>query len=63
MASRMDSLSALRTMFFAVGAAHLKGDSGVIELLQKKGFAVEPVLSKTKVDPKDYKPKEIDIPW
>ena len=29
--------------FFAVGAAHLGGDKGVISLLRKKGFEVVPV--------------------
>lgn len=63
MASRMDSLSALRSMFFAVGAAHLPGDSGVIDLLLKKGFKVEPVFSKGRMDARSYKYKEIDQPW
>lgn len=38
MAMRMDSLGHIRSMFFAVGAAHLPGDSGVIKLLRKKVF-------------------------
>lgn len=29
---------------FAVGAAHLGGDNGVVNLLRKKGYKVEPVL-------------------
>ena len=29
--------------FFGVGAAHLAGDNGVIKLLQKEGYKVEPV--------------------
>lgn len=29
--------------FFGVGAAHLAGDEGVIKLLRKKGYSVEPV--------------------
>lgn len=32
--------------FIAVGAGHLAGDEGVIELLKKKGFTVEPVTIK-----------------
>ena len=31
--------------FFAVGAAHLGGDKGVISLLRKKGFEVVPVMN------------------
>lgn len=34
------------TIFVAVGAAHLGGDMGVINLLRKAGFSVEPVLTK-----------------
>jgi len=29
--------------FFAVGAAHLGGDIGVIALLRKQGYSVKPV--------------------
>jgi uncharacterized protein YbaP (TraB family) len=63
MARRIDSLTSLRTMFLAIGAAHLPGDSGVIYLLRKKGFTVEPVFSSTKIDGKDYTFKEVHIPW
>lgn len=45
MAFRMDSLAHRRPTFFTVGAAHLPGDSGVISLLQGRGFSVEPVFS------------------
>ncbi len=30
--------------FIAVGAAHLGGDKGVLNLLRKKGYFVEPVF-------------------
>ncbi len=63
MARRMDSLSALRPTFFAVGAAHLAGDSGVIRLLKKRGFEVSPVFSSKKLEPSQYKYKEVAIPW
>lgn len=45
MAHRMDSLVQIRPTFNAVGALHLPGDEGVIELLRKKGYAVTPVYS------------------
>lgn len=63
MARRMDSLSSIRTMFFAVGAAHLAGDSGVIDLLRKRGFSVDPVFSSAKLDAGKYKYKEVLLPW
>ena len=33
----------LKPTFFAVGAAHLGNDNGVINLLRKKGYTVSPV--------------------
>ncbi len=33
-----------KSLFIAVGAGHLPGDEGVIELLRKEGFRVTPVL-------------------
>jgi uncharacterized protein YbaP (TraB family) len=63
MARRIDSLTALRTMFIAVGAAHLPGDSGVIRLLQTKGFTVEPVFSSKKIDANNYTFREVKLPW
>jgi uncharacterized protein YbaP (TraB family) len=63
MARRIDSLTALRTMFIAIGSAHLPGDSGVIQLLQKRGFTVEPVFSSKKLNAKDYTFKEVKLPW
>lgn len=63
MARRIDSLVALRTMFLAIGAAHLPGDSGVIHLLQNRGFTVEPVFSSKKIPAKEYKFDEVQLPW
>jgi uncharacterized protein YbaP (TraB family) len=63
MARRIDSLTALRTMFIAVGAAHLPGDSGVIHLLRARGFTVEPVFSSQKIDASSYTFKEVKLPW
>lgn len=33
-----------KNAFIAVGAAHLAGENGVIELLKKKGYTVQPIL-------------------
>jgi uncharacterized protein YbaP (TraB family) len=43
MADRMDSLMKLNSLFTGVGAAHLPGEKGVIELLRAKGYTLRPV--------------------
>lgn len=63
MARRMDSLSAIRSTLFAVGAAHLPGDSGVVSLLRSMGFTVSPVISSKKLNPEKYVSKTAALPW
>lgn len=63
MAVRMDSLSDARSTFFAVGAAHLPGDSGVIQLLRARGFAVEPVFSKATLKATEYAAGLKQLDW
>lgn len=63
MARRMDSLSHIRSMFFAVGSAHLPGDSGVISFLRNRGFKVEPVVSSKRIHASEYKFPVKHIPW
>lgn len=41
----LDSLLPHKSLLIAVGAGHLPGGQGVIELLRKEGYAVEPVFS------------------
>ena len=41
----LDTLLPQKSLLIAVGAGHLPGQQGVIELLRKKGFTVEPVFS------------------
>jgi uncharacterized protein YbaP (TraB family) len=55
MSKRIDSLGKIRSTFYAIGAAHLPGDSGVINLLKKRGFTVDPVFYSKKIEPGDYK--------
>jgi uncharacterized protein YbaP (TraB family) len=41
--SRITEQTKIEQTFFAVGAGHLGGDQGIISLLRKAGFTVEPV--------------------
>ncbi|HXC06688.1 MAG TPA: TraB/GumN family protein, partial [Bacteroidia bacterium] len=43
MARRMDSIMQHHSLFTGVGAAHLPGNAGVIELLRCKGYTLRPV--------------------
>lgn len=52
----IDSVLKTKTLFSGVGAAHLPGDDGVIELLRKKGYSVEPV--KPLVSKKSHETRE-----
>jgi len=63
MAKRMDSLSHIRSIFFAIGAGHLPGDSGVINLLKRKGFTVEPVFATRNIAPEKYAATLDEVPW
>jgi uncharacterized protein YbaP (TraB family) len=44
MANSIDSLSHTGSLFAAIGAAHLSGKEGVLQLLKNKGFVVNPVF-------------------
>lgn len=46
MAKNLDSLLQLYNVFTGIGAAHLPGDSGVIEMLRDKGYKLRPVENK-----------------
>ncbi|MNX99368.1 TraB family protein [compost metagenome] len=41
----MPELMKKESVFFAVGAAHLGGEEGVINLLKKAGYSVKPILN------------------
>lgn len=45
MAESLDSVMQTAKVFAGIGAAHLPGDKGVIELLRKKGYTVKPLVS------------------
>lgn len=44
---KMKGLMAEKSLLFAVGAGHLPGKEGVIDLLRKAGYTVTPVANKT----------------
>ena len=41
----MPAMMKNESVFFAVGAAHLAGEKGVIQLLQKAGYTVKPIIN------------------
>lgn len=43
MAQRIDSIVQLQPTFNAIGAGHLPGQDGVVELLKQRGYTVKPV--------------------
>src|SRR5690606_12331240 len=46
MAAKLDSLVRNAKLFAGIGAAHLRGKNGVIQLLRDKGYTVSPLVSK-----------------
>ena len=63
MARRIDSLAHIRSTFFAIGTAHLPGDSGVINYLRQRGFTLQPVISSKRIHASDYKFPVKPLPW
>lgn len=45
MALKIDSLVKINSSFFAVGAGHLNGEQGLIQLLRKKGFKLRQITA------------------
>lgn len=44
MTKSIDSIAKTGSLFSAVGAAHLGGNDGIIELLRQKGYTVKPII-------------------
>ncbi|MGB8194737.1 MAG: TraB/GumN family protein, partial [Chitinophagaceae bacterium] len=61
MVSKMDSLIRAKSFVVAVGTAHLPGEKGMIELLRKKGYTVEPVFTTSRTHANDYAIKAVQI--
>ncbi len=59
MAKSMDSIMKTGSLFAAVGAAHLPGKKGMIEILRQKGYTVTPIQSEYSAKGKNLK-KQIE---
>ncbi len=59
MTQSIDSIAKKGSLFAAIGAAHLPGKKGVIELLRQKGYTVKPVFDQYTDKGKNTK-KQID---
>jgi uncharacterized protein len=46
--TKLNGVLGEKTLLIAVGAGHLPGEKGMIELLRKEGYTVTPVVNKTK---------------
>lgn len=63
MVNRMDSIMKKQSLFAAVGALHLAGDSGMIQLLRAKGYTVEPVPASFNSKKKNPEIVKRDYEW
>jgi uncharacterized protein YbaP (TraB family) len=57
MADKLDSVMPKGKVFAGIGAAHLPGEQGVIDLLRKRGYTVEPLTSRSSAKGKALKMK------
>ncbi|UTW62017.1 TraB/GumN family protein [bacterium SCSIO 12741] len=63
MVNTIDSLVKKQSLFAAMGAAHLPGKEGVVELLRAKGYKVETVVSAYTGIAEQYKVDPSKIEW
>ncbi len=63
MADRMDSILQKQSMFVAMGCAHLPGDSGMIDLLRKKGYKLSPVTAVYSGMDKKFRYNGVEYNW
>jgi len=60
-ARSIDSILKHSRLFVGVGAAHLPGDRGVIELLRRKGYRLRPVMMRNRDDKEKDKIEKIRV--
>lgn len=53
MADRIDTMIQKHSTLVAIGAGHLKGNDGVIDLLMAKGYSVKPILANKSTWPEE----------
>lgn len=67
MAEGIDTLAQQKSIFIGIGAAHLPGDKGVIEMLKQKGYTMRPVMRNKSLLAKEKKnaieKKFLDLPY
>lgn len=63
MADSINKMALDKSCFFAVGSGHLVGEEGLIELLKKKGFIVEPVFCDSYSLVNNYTPEKLESSW
>lgn len=63
MCASIDKIIKKRSLFSAVGAAHLPGEYGVINLLKKEGYKVTPVIAEFTGVAETYKIDESEFDW
>ena len=63
MIPRMDEMIKKYSMFFAIGAGHLGGSNGLINLLKERGYKVEPVIKKVTNISKNFKTNSKNVKW
>jgi uncharacterized protein YbaP (TraB family) len=63
MAERIDTFIRVQQTFIAIGAGHLPGKEGVLELLRGRGFTVTPVRATYSGAAKWYREPRVELPW
>lgn len=63
MADNMGKIMHDHSLFATMGTAHLPGEDGVIDLLQKRGYTLRPVNATFTGLADQFKVKEKDFPW